>query len=837
MIRENTDQQSSALNVVKDNNMRQSCRPGRVRLHRNRLLELRQGLGLSQEQVADECQQQRLYVSVSSLKRAELQRYVLLRTANNLSRFYNVPVEELIVAEDASEPETPASPPEAPAVVQRESNDPVATPIHRKVLGLCLAGELDLRSLAPMMDELDVAVHYSSSSFHVLLLGAANAHQKPTAYAMRVIRAIARRHPDIVALVKPIQAEFSHHDALHCQARLPMSERLGIERFAKQQLPGVVLVHSELFHCSRLEYSFVYKSNPAYAPGPWYALTESMPPVLHTIGREQERAYFQSLLIQLKAEGEGAWCNISGVAGIGKTHLALAFVEEAAKQNLSRVILRNTCDDKSKLHPGAELIRRLANLQEVDENKLLNLLVNFCIDSHWYPFIYHLFGVKRNDPHPNDWMVASMSPYLFQKSCQQALETLLIALLGQRELIVVIEEIHQLDEDMRLTLEALANLTPYCPLLLITSSYSDFIAGFDQHDVKTIRLFPLTQPQARELAHGHGAASEEWREHCVLKAQGHPSFLIDLLNHEHLGDELPFSITNIIAAKTERLSARLKCALELISVSQDGFTQPQLEELMGGPLERFATLLSLGVLHPHGERWFFTHNLLREAVYQSMPEKVRRERHAMAAEWIRERDPVQYAIHLAKSGSDQALPELLAAAERLIQDQHFKQAKQLLLLAEPFLRDAKCKCKAYRMLALTLKSLGETDKGVKAALSAIDHCSDERDASYDWRILAEMYYQLGRTEDALHALNCAEILTERYHQHELGARLYELHSEILLSKGHVVASQEYRKIAMKTAMKSDHCPPKCDIRQEGFSPYGGLGPNMPNFAPQTCMNK
>lgn len=68
---------------------------GRVSLNVKALKEKRKSLGISQEKLAEECFQQGLAVSLSSIKRAELGENVLYRTATNLAKFYVIPIDEL----------------------------------------------------------------------------------------------------------------------------------------------------------------------------------------------------------------------------------------------------------------------------------------------------------------------------------------------------------------------------------------------------------------------------------------------------------------------------------------------------------------------------------------------------------------------------------------------------------------------------------------------------------------------------------------------------------------------------------------------------------------------
>lgn len=69
---------------------------GRVPLNSERLRELRRGLLLSQEELATQCWQRRLRVSIATLKRAETGRPVLFRTARALATFFDVPVRSLL---------------------------------------------------------------------------------------------------------------------------------------------------------------------------------------------------------------------------------------------------------------------------------------------------------------------------------------------------------------------------------------------------------------------------------------------------------------------------------------------------------------------------------------------------------------------------------------------------------------------------------------------------------------------------------------------------------------------------------------------------------------------
>lgn len=69
---------------------------GRVSLKREMLIRLRREKGLSQELLAVSCAEQRLSVSIASIKRAETGKNVLYRTARHIALFFAVDLQDLI---------------------------------------------------------------------------------------------------------------------------------------------------------------------------------------------------------------------------------------------------------------------------------------------------------------------------------------------------------------------------------------------------------------------------------------------------------------------------------------------------------------------------------------------------------------------------------------------------------------------------------------------------------------------------------------------------------------------------------------------------------------------
>ncbi|MGR5141067.1 helix-turn-helix domain-containing protein [Photobacterium sp. DNB23_23_1] len=68
----------------------------KLMLNSKRIKQLRQQNGLSQEAFADACEQRLIRISIATIKRAETNRPVSLRTAKNIATFYDVDLDELV---------------------------------------------------------------------------------------------------------------------------------------------------------------------------------------------------------------------------------------------------------------------------------------------------------------------------------------------------------------------------------------------------------------------------------------------------------------------------------------------------------------------------------------------------------------------------------------------------------------------------------------------------------------------------------------------------------------------------------------------------------------------
>ena len=90
-----------------------------------------------------------------------------------------------------------------------------------------------------------------------------------------------------------------------------------------------------------------------------------------------------------------------------------------------------------------------------------------------------------------------------------------------------------------------------------------------------------------------------------------------------------------------RLSPAARLFTELAAVAGRDLDRAEVASLplLASPAGAAAEALGSGLLRSRAERTGFRHDLLREAVYQDLPDPVRARLHETLATWLRERAP------------------------------------------------------------------------------------------------------------------------------------------------------------------------------------------------------
>jgi class 3 adenylate cyclase/tetratricopeptide (TPR) repeat protein len=230
---------------------------------------------------------------------------------------------------------------------------------------------------------------------------------------------------------------------------------------------------------------------------------------------------------------------------------------------------------------------------------------------------------------------------------------------------IVVEDAHWLDDASSGLLRHLEGDMVDHPWVLLVSR-RDEPGGYVQTDATTIRLGPLDQSATHELV-VEATEGAPLRPHTVDaivdRTGGNPLFIEELLRAVRTsGDEadLPESLDDVVGAQIDALPPVARRLLQYASVLGRTFPRWLLDDVLAEDrmeLDSASTHALETFLTPEGEELRFRHAVVRDAAYERLSFKRRRDIHLRAA-WAVERragaDPDSAAdvlgLHFALGG-------------------------------------------------------------------------------------------------------------------------------------------------------------------------------------------
>jgi class 3 adenylate cyclase/tetratricopeptide (TPR) repeat protein len=386
----------------------------------------------------------------------------------------------------------------------------------------------------------------------------------------------------------------------------------------------------------------------------------------HEIGMMRERWH-------LARQGEGQIVTVIGEAGIGKSRVIEALLEELAGEAHGRINLQCTpYHGDSALYPVIQYLNRAASIAPVDPpdaraDKLRALLAARGITrSTALPILAELLSVPLTGIPP-------ATPPSARKAAMLALLVEIMMQTGDNEqpVLIVLEDAHWIDAT---TLEMMTRLTDSigrARLLAVVSARSDFVPPWLARPHATqVTLGRLGRPECMQVVAGVAAAhglTEETVAAIVAKTDGVPLFVEELTRSviESPGeDSVPATLKDSLMARLDRLGGAREVA-QIAAVIGRQFTFALLEAASGkdsGELEdMLAKLVAAGIVFPE-ERGFepgfiFKHALVRDSAYESLLLVRRREWHGRVAQALEQRfgdvaarEPELLAHHFGEAG-------------------------------------------------------------------------------------------------------------------------------------------------------------------------------------------
>jgi eukaryotic-like serine/threonine-protein kinase len=403
-------------------------------------------------------------------------------------------------------------------------------------------------------------------------------------------------------------------------------------------------------------------------------------------GRDRELAELQRALDYALA-GEGQVVGLAGDPGIGKSRLASEFIRLAEP---SATILEGRCLSYGAgipYLPIFELVRNACGIAvnepaDLAASKIELKVKSLDLDVALAHYLRHAFGLPTAGQDS-----AVVDPQAMRARTFDALRRLLLAAAARRPVVVLIEDLHWVDQTSEDFLAGFTDELPSAQIMLSVTyrpGYSPPWIG--KSFASQLALRPLAPAACEQIVTSIIDRETDARLAATIAArgEGNPFFLEELARASQdrvttaTDGAVPATVQEVLAARIDRLSAEQKTVLQLAAVLGREFSLDLAWEIWdgGGSLDqRMQELKALEFLrerHGGAERTLvFKHALTRDVAYDGMLASRRRELHGRVAA-IMERSgdrqlehPELLGYHLARSAEPgRAIPHLAVAGDR-----------------------------------------------------------------------------------------------------------------------------------------------------------------------------
>jgi class 3 adenylate cyclase/predicted ATPase len=376
----------------------------------------------------------------------------------------------------------------------------------------------------------------------------------------------------------------------------------------------------------------------------------------------------------------GQFALLTGDAGIGKSRLVRVLKDRVGSDGATRM----TCQcwphfKSSAFHPIIELLlRSMGILRENSTEQKLRMLESFLSSVGMDPVasmppIASLLSI----PHP-EASGFSTDPRERKKRTIDAILSVVLALAGQKPVLLVVEDLHWADHSTLELLGTLLEQLASARVFVLGTARPEFRTVWPPrphfHEMPISPLPPRLAAKMIEEAARDRKLPEAVINHLVQRTEGVPLFIEEMtrsvvdsagelsdcaaVGESVLAQAIPATLNELFLARLDRLTPAGKELAQISSVVGRNFPYAQIQQVSGlGEAALHDALLSLGeadVLlcqgRPPESKYQFKHFLIQDAAYRSLPKKKRKGHHLKVAQVLKELLPETAEIQ----------PELLA---------------------------------------------------------------------------------------------------------------------------------------------------------------------------------
>lgn len=532
------------------------------------------------------------------------------------------------------------------------------------------------------------------------------------------------------------------------------------------------------------------------------------------IGRERELSLFSATFERCQRHGKGEVHIVLGEPGIGKTHLSEQVAEMA--QSLSYSTHNGVVMDfgAREGHSAIQSVARsILGLDPSDDAATGAAVAKDAIAKGWVSpsSAAHLNALLELEQDPGLAEVyAAMDNKARLRGRRQVIDELLSSRSQETPLLIQIEDIHWASPDILTACSHIAAATRDLPCVLLMTSRvegdpinRDWQMGTDGALISKLELAPMGDEHARRLVEEFTGIDPELLDACVERAGGNPLFLEQLLRNIDVlkRESVPGSIQGIVQSRLDALDRKSRTAIQAASVLGQRFSPEVLNFTLGEGHLDTTNLIRSALIREADADLMFAHALIRDGSYATLVKSQRAHLHRQAAKWFEDRDATLRARHLDRAGSNTAAQAYLDAAENLIQSFQFEDAGPLIERALELPSPAGVRFDLLCARGETHRLQGLSHEALAEFKDAARHAETDEQISRAHIGLAQAARQASLYQDALEALDTAEAAAERCGSERDVAQINYVRGNVYFPLGRVEEALQANERALSLARK------------------------------------
>ncbi len=709
-----------------------------------------------------------------------------------------------------------------------------------------LLTERALRPLASVVYKYEGTIDKFTGDGLMALFGAPVTHENDPERAVRAAL-------DMLDVLRPVKADMMAKHGINLQVRIGVNTGLVIagqigsdnhmeytvvgdtanlgSRLESAAEPDTILVSFSTYQRTRA--LFRYQAMPAFVPKGFpdaikpyrpLGLRERPDPLrglpglrVPMVGRQEALAQLTHAFSAMRASQQSHIALVTGEAGMGKSRLVTELLNAVAAEKVR--VFQGSCLSFARSSPLWVLADALRNIIEVKDTDLASTQVQALrryvdklkseglLKSNILPYLMNVLGLEQADP-TIEASLRLLDPTMLQRQTHAALRQVFVTGARRESLILVLEDLHWMDDASRAFLEYFVQSLQDVPLLLVLicrELEGETVirpmlnnAAIPARSITDIPLQRLSQRESAQLVDRLLGDSQEdiarLKQQIVERTEGNPFYMEELirmlLDHEailerekgweitpqaiQLLEEIPGTVKGLLLARFDKLPDNTRQILQRAAVLGRSFPITLLQLFVDGPIAQELDQLEkrhfLVAGHDRDEaRYAFRHVLIQQAIYDTLLHRDRRTLHGRLAGaieangfWQPEEQAEWLAYHYVRSETPaRAVPYLVLAAERAERRyanstalEHYQEA--LTWLDEAAAIDPTLRYRIHLGLGRTLKITGRYPEALQSLLLAFDHlkATERSDAWLDsyidtLRELADVRLREGEYKEAI----------------------------------------------------------------------------------------